>query len=105
MVISMNRDDVVSFKGGLRSGLTGGSGKITIRCAHGTVWVTVAGDSGDHVLSPGKELTVSKKGKIVIMAQESSSLRFFRPVTSGALVRMGLNIVPASSVWQEMRSR
>ena len=97
MVISMKRDDVVS----LRSGL----GNITIRCAHGTVWVTVAGDSADYILSPGKELTVSKKGKIVVMAEESSSLRLFRSVTKGALARMGFNNAPANSVWQEMRSR
>jgi len=101
MVISMERDDVVS----LRRGLSAGSGNITVRCTYGTVWVTVAGDGVDYVLSAGKELTVSKKGKIVIIGEERSSLRLFRPVTAGALMRMGLNTVPANKVFQEMRSR
>ncbi|MDF1525125.1 MAG: DUF2917 domain-containing protein [bacterium] len=88
MVISMNRDDMVSLRNSL--------GTITVRCAEGAVWVTVSGDSTDYILSPGKELTVSIKGKIVIMAEKSSLLRLFRPVTPGALVRMGLNTIPAN---------
>jgi len=94
MVISMNRDDMVSLRNSL--------GTITVRCVEGAVWVTVSGDRTDYILSSGKELTVSIKGKIVIMAEMSSSLRLFRPVTQGALLRMGLNTIPAN---QEMGAR
>ena len=101
MVISMKRDDMVSLGGRLKDG----QGEVTVRCVDGTVWVTVAGDSRDYILAPGKELTISRKGKIVIMAEKSSSVRLFRPVSTGALMRMGLNIASANRVWQEMRSR
>ena len=94
MVISMNRDDMVSLRNSL--------GPITVRCVEGTVWITVSGDTTDYILSSGKELTVSLKGKIVIMAEKSSSLRLFRPVTPGALMLMGLNTIPAN---QEMGAR
>ena len=103
MVISMKRDDVVSIKGGLRSGLGSVLGSsqadVTVRCVDGAVWVTVAGDHADHILSPGKELTVSRKGKIVIMADTSSSVRLSRPVVIGALTRLGRKVPPESGVW------
>lgn len=97
MVISMKRDDVVSLSGGQRG--------ITVCCDDGTVWVTVAGDSSDYILSAGKELTVSRRGKIVIMAEKSSSVRLFRSVTVKAFLRLSQNAVPGNGIWQEMKSR
>jgi len=97
MVISMNRDDMVSLRNSL--------GTITVRCVEGTVWVTVSGDSTDYILSSRKELTVSIKGKIVIMAEKKSSIRLSRPVTVGPFIRLSQNAVSRNDIWQEMRPR
>lgn len=72
MDISLMKDEVVSFKGSLRG--------ITVRCSEGMVWITVAGDDEDYVLMSGDELTVLKKGRVVIVAEANSSVRFYKPV-------------------------
>ena len=72
MDISLMKGEIVSFKGS-RTG-------IIVRCNEGMVWITVAGDERDHILSSGAQLAVSGRGKIVIAAEEKSSIIFYRPV-------------------------
>ena len=97
MVISMKRDDVVSLRKG--------RGNITVRCTYGTVWVTVAGDCTDYILSSGQSLASLRKGKIVIMAQKNSSLEISGNAAPEARVHMDLTTVQAANVCQEMRFR
>ena len=97
MVISMKRDDVIGLSGSLRG--------VTVRCNDGVVWVTVTGDRADYILSPGKELTVSRRGKVVIMAEKKSSVRLSRPVTEGPFIRLSQNAAPRNCKLQEMRLR
>lgn len=90
MVFAMARDDIISFNCGL--------GKVTLRCDSGLIWVTVSGKRTDYILSAGEELTISKKSRVVVMAETSSSVRFWRPVTSARLLSMGFKAVMANTV-------
>ena len=46
----MDRDEIMSFRRGLKG--------VTIRCEAGKIWVTVAGEGVDHILSAGEEVTL-----------------------------------------------
>jgi hypothetical protein len=97
MVISMKRNDVVSLSRGLRG--------ITVRCDDGTVWVTVAGDSADYILSAGNKITVSRRGNVVIMAEKNSAVHLFKPATVKASMRLSQSAATRNGVWQEVGSR
>lgn len=101
MVISMNRDDVVSFENRFRNSMK----SIAVRCAQGTVWVTVAGDNTDHILSAGKELFISGKGKIVVMAEGRSTVEISGMASPRSFKSIDLTVIPTGSVCQEMKIR
>lgn len=96
MVVSMKRNDVASIRGGL--------GHVTISCDSGLIWVTVAGDAQDHILSRGEELRVPGRGKVVIMAQDRSKIRVYRPVTARSFFRSEMNVIPACEGDREVAS-
>ncbi len=70
----MDRDEMMSFRKGLRG--------VTIRCESGRVWFTVAGEGEDHILSAGDEIVVRRKGKVVVVADEHSSVLFYRSIAA-----------------------
>lgn len=39
-----------------------------IRCVSGTIWVTQAGDSRDHILNPGQDVLIESPDVVVIQA-------------------------------------
>lgn len=94
MVISMEKDEIVSLGGGQRG--------VTIRCDVGLIWVTVAGDSSDHILFKGDEMAVVGKGKVVAMAQRWSSVSLCGPVSVNSFVRRSSRSSLERSPWQEM---
>jgi len=97
MVIAMEKDEVVSLAGGLRG--------VVIRCDVGLIWVTVAGDSSDHILFKGDEMAVVGKGKVVVMAQSWSSVRLIRAVSVISAECGNSRRFLGRSPWQEMMSR
>jgi len=44
----------------------------TLFCDAGILWVTQAGDRRDYVLTPGQEMTVTRKGKVLIEAMRDA---------------------------------
>ena len=96
MVISMKRDDIVSVRGGLRG--------MTVRWDTGRLWVTVVGDNTDYILSSGKELTVSARRKVVIMAESGSTVRLFRPFSTNTVFGPNMNLIPRNEAGLETRS-
>ncbi len=42
--------------------------RMAIECKNGVIWVTCAGEAGDHVLQAGKRYMPKAKGPIVIQA-------------------------------------
>lgn len=72
MDIPLMKDEIVSFTGSF----TG----VTVRCDAGMIWVTMAGDKRDHILTEGEELPIAWRKKVVIVAQKESLVRFYRPV-------------------------
>lgn len=71
MMISMGRDDLAVFRSGFKG--------AAVRCEKGRIWVTVAGDSRDHILAAGEEIAVASRNRVVIMAENSSKVRVFVP--------------------------
>ena len=70
----MDRDEIMSFRRGLQG--------VTVRCESGTVWITVAGRTDDHILAAGEELTVKERGKVVILADQPSSVLLYRSISA-----------------------
>ena len=68
----MDRDEIMSFRRGLKG--------VTIRCEAGKIWVTVAGEGVDHILSAGEEVTLRRRGKAVVVAVELSSVLLYRSI-------------------------
>lgn len=44
----------------------------TLFCDTGILWVTQAGDRQDYVLLPGQQMTVSKRGKVLVEAMRDA---------------------------------
>ena len=97
MVVSMEKDEVVSLAGDMKG--------VVIRCDVGLIWVTVAGDSSDHILFKSDEMAVIGKGKVVVMAQSWSSVRLIRAVSVTSDVCRSSRRFLERSPWQEMMSR
>lgn len=81
----MDRDEMMSFRKGLRG--------VTVRCESGRVWLTVAGEGVDHILSAGDEIIVRNKGKAVVVADEHSSVLLYRSIA--AVIPAGFTRYPA----------
>ena len=50
---------------------------MTIEGRLGEIWVTMGGDSRDHVISPGDRLDLRGRGPVVAQAVSDSELRIF----------------------------
>ena len=48
---------------------------VSIHCQRGCCWLTQAGDSRDHILRSGQTFTVSRRGKVLVMAAAASRLQ------------------------------
>jgi hypothetical protein len=94
MVFSVGKNEIVSPGAGLRG--------VLIRCDIGLIWVTVAGDSSDHILLKGDEMVVSGKGKIVIMAEKWSSVCLLPPTASDFSTNPNPRRRFERSLWQEI---
>lgn len=44
------------------------SQRMAIECKNGVLWITCAGESGDHILQAGKRYVPKAKGPVVIEA-------------------------------------
>ena len=44
----------------------------TLFCDTGVLWVTQSGDRRDYVLTPGQEMVVTKRGKVLVEAMRDS---------------------------------
>jgi Protein of unknown function (DUF2917) len=44
----------------------------TLFCDTGVLWVTQVGDRRDYVLLPGQNMTVTKRGKVVVEAMRDA---------------------------------
>jgi hypothetical protein len=44
----------------------------TLLCDTGVLWVTQSGDRRDYVLTPGQEMVVTKRGKVLVEAMRDS---------------------------------
>ncbi len=53
---------------------------VTVYCLDGEIWLTQSGDLNDHLILPGMSFTVSCKGKVVMVALNSSTLTL-SPIT------------------------
>ncbi len=51
---------------------------LSVTCEKGILWVTLSGESEDHILGSGDSLLIFKRGKLVIEAMEDSTLRINR---------------------------
>jgi hypothetical protein len=48
---------------------------LTLTCLEGTVWITLAGDPQDHILSGGQALSVGRQGRVLVEALRDARLR------------------------------
>jgi hypothetical protein len=48
---------------------------MKIVCEQGAVWVTLTGDLKDYILTPGKQFSAPKSGKLLIEAIHDSVVR------------------------------
>ena len=55
--------------------------KLSVACRTGSLWVTQPGDPNDHVLSPGQNFIITRKGKIAITALNNATFHFTTPVS------------------------
>jgi hypothetical protein len=46
--------------------------RMAIECKNGVIWVTCAGESGDHILHAGRSYFPQTKGSIVIEAIDNA---------------------------------
>ena len=56
-----------------------------IVCREGCCWITLAGDSHDHIIKHGKSFIVRSKGRVLITAMESSRLLLTDNKSAGRL--------------------
>ena len=68
MKIKLSKYEVFSIDGDARN--------ISIKCETGSLWITQANDSYDHVLHIGEIHNVSRKGKVVMTAGTDSVVGF-----------------------------
>lgn len=47
---------------------------VKIVCREGCFWITLAGDSHDHIIKHGNSFIIKSKGRVLITALESSRL-------------------------------
>ena len=45
---------------------------MAIECKNGVIWVTCAGESGDHILQAGRRYEPKAKGNVVIQAIDAA---------------------------------
>jgi len=48
--------------------------RMAIECKNGVIWVTCAGEAGDHILHAGRRYEPKSNGTIVIEAIDKSSV-------------------------------
>ena len=63
---------------------------VLVECVTGSLWLTVAGFSGDVFLAPGQRWQVPTDGLVVIEAIQAGMMRLHCPVSIGARVLRGL---------------
>jgi len=71
MEILLRRDESFTIAGS-------GNGVVVV-CREGTLWITQAGDTRDHLLNAGERYTVRGSGVVVIEALRPADLRIERP--------------------------
>ena len=68
MKIHLNKKELVAIERDARG--------LIVSCLDGEIWITQSGDLNDHLILPGMSFTVSCKGKVVMVAQNSATLMF-----------------------------
>ena len=58
---------------------------VKIVCREGCFWITLAGDSHDHIIKYGNSFIVRGKGRVLITAMESSRLLLTDNKSAGRL--------------------
>lgn len=49
--------------------------RILVKAEAGELWVSVEGESKDYILRDGEELSIRKKGKVLVQALSDAKLR------------------------------
>ncbi len=73
--INSNPSTLVVAKGELVSLLLRGRA-CRVACVTGTLWVTMGGHQEDCMLAPGQEVTLAGRGRIVVEALRTATVRF-----------------------------
>ncbi len=61
-------------------------GRWRISCVAGLLWLTVTGHSEDFVLTAGEELMIEGRGKIVVEALRTATVRVERGIRDASLL-------------------
>ena len=48
---------------------------VSVHCQAGCCWLTLAGDSRDHILHAGQSHTITQRGKVLVMATAATRLQ------------------------------
>ena len=94
--LEMNPSTLVLAKGEIAPlRITGRACRVT--CVAGRLWVTASGRREDAVLAPGEEATFNGKGRIVIEALRTATVRLEvrAPAQSDARTSLPLGRLPA----------
>lgn len=70
---------------------------LLLECLEGCVWITIDGQSGDHVLYQGESMTVQSDGLGLAEGMPDGLLRVSAPATQGAHWRLHSEIIPSST--------
>lgn len=66
MELLLNKQELLNLGEDLR--------RVSIHCRTGCCWLTQYGDSRDHILYPGQCYTVTRRGKVLLMAAARTRL-------------------------------
>ena len=67
MELLLNKLEILDLGNSLRGS--------TIRCQEGTCWLTLEGDSRDHILHAGGSFAITQRGKLVLTANRDCRLQ------------------------------
>jgi len=70
--------ELLFLQGGRSFTVNTGGAPVCIRTLGGTLWITVEGDSRDHVLGRGETAAFNGTGRLVVTAFENAQIRICR---------------------------
>ncbi len=61
---------------------------VRIHCRSGCFWLTQAGDDRDHILRAGHSCTISRRGKVLVIATAETRLQLMAEPAPGKYVSL-----------------